>query len=419
MVNIYYIHCLYSQAAGYGIGTFLSHLIDTVKRNHPAITVVELGSTASSVVYARTDGISYIRIPAISDFWEHKESYAKNAAYILSSFIDKSARNIFHFNFSHHLPMAAKLKELYSGCRIAITIHYLDWMIRYPKNHSLFYNSLSKKKDERNAFEKDLYLEYTQERQFFELADQIVCLSEHMVALVQQTYRIGSEKLRLIRNGLHDDPERRLTGPEKERKKEEAGFGRQEQLILYAGRLSSAKGLDILIEAFKGIAPEFPRARLVIAGGGQLETWTKKAAGYWKQITFTGKLERKELYELYRIADIGVLPSKSEQCSCVAIEMWMHGLPFIGNLTPGLQEMIGNRADGCVTFQHSERENISLLAQALAQLLSSEERMQEERIKSRNLYESGYRADNLLKYIDLYADLAADPDHNGKPSCAF
>ena len=292
-ISIYFIHCRYSQAAGYGIGTFLSELTRILHENGLAVSVVELGSNDQAISETEINGIKYIRLPAVNDFWKQKECYLRNAAYILSSFIEKKECPVFHFNFLYHFPMATKLKELYPGCRLIVTIHYIEWQIRYPDHQLIFYEAISKKKNARTAPENDLYEEYTTHRHFFELADRIVCLSDQTVSLLENTYGIGSQKLRLIRNGLRDDPVRLLTLSEKERKKEEWGFGKQEQLILYAGRLSVAKGLDVLIGAFKQIAPEFLQARLVIAGGGQLEEWIIKAAGCWKQITFTGRLEQK------------------------------------------------------------------------------------------------------------------------------
>ena len=51
----------------------------------------------------------------------------------------------------------------------------------------------------------------------------------------------------------------------------------------------------------------------------------------WNKITFTGKLNKEDLYKLYQIADIGVLPSFHEQCSYVAIEMMMYGIPLVAS----------------------------------------------------------------------------------------
>lgn len=46
------------------------------------------------------------------------------------------------------------------------------------------------------------------------------------------------------------------------------------------------------------------------------------------------------MFELYQIVDLGILPSFFEQCSYVAIEMMMFGLPFVAyTMQGGLKDM--------------------------------------------------------------------------------
>ena len=61
---------------------------------------------------------------------------------------------------------------------------------------------------------------------------------------------------------------------------------------------------------------------------------------------FTGKLSKQELYQFYQIADVGVMLSKHEQCSFVAIEMMMHGIPIIASDSTGLDEMVSDGING-------------------------------------------------------------------------
>ena len=97
-----------------------------------------------------------------------------------------------------------------------------------------------------------------------------------------------------------------------------------EYLLLFAGRLHAVKGLDFLIDAFRKVLEKIPGCRLIIAGNGNFETYLQKAKDICTKITFTGLLEKKDLYELYQIADIGVVPSLYEPFGYVAVEMIMH-----------------------------------------------------------------------------------------------
>ena len=106
------------------------------------------------------------------------------------------------------------------------------------------------------------------------------------------------------------------------------------------GRLDEGKGVGFLIEAFRRILNRMPEAHLLIAGDGDYDTCLKASADIWSRITYTGKVGKETLYDFYRIADIGVMPSFLEQCSYVAIEMMMHGLPIVGTDSTGLSEML-------------------------------------------------------------------------------
>ena len=58
------------------------------------------------------------------------------------------------------------------------------------------------------------------------------------------------------------------------------------------------------------------------------------------QIVLTGFLDKDALYELYRLADVGVVPSLFEPFGYVPVEMMMHGLPVVATATSGLNEVV-------------------------------------------------------------------------------
>ena len=100
------------------------------------------------------------------------------------------------------------------------------------------------------------------------------------------------------------------------------------------------KGLDFLIKAFRIVLFSFPQCRLVIAGEGDFFSYTKQSQDICSRITFTGFLDKKLLYEWYKIADIGVIPSLFEPFGYVAAEMMMQKLPLIVTATSGLNEVV-------------------------------------------------------------------------------
>ena len=115
---------------------------------------------------------------------------------------------------------------------------------------------------------------------------------------------------------------------------------------MFAGRLDEVKGIVFLIQAFRKVLETYKNARLLIAGDGSFNRWMKEAKDIWSQVIFTGRIEKEVLYELYHIADMGIVCSLHEEFGFVAIEMMMNQLPVIVSDTGGLSEIVENGISG-------------------------------------------------------------------------
>jgi len=85
-------------------------------------------------------------------------------------------------------------------------------------------------------------------------------------------------------------------------------------------------------------------------------------------------VDKKKLYELYRIADIGVVSSLHEEFGNVVIEMMMHGLPVIVGNTGGPSEIIEEGLSGLkvpIVIRKGQRcLDVQLLASRICLLLN-------------------------------------------------
>ena len=66
------------------------------------------------------------------------------------------------------------------------------------------------------------------------------------------------------------------------------------------------------------------------------------------QVHFTGKLSKQTLELIYSFSDIGILPSRYEQCSYVVLEMIKHKVPLIISNAPGLNELVEHGYSGLI-----------------------------------------------------------------------
>ena len=134
----------------------------------------------------------------------------------------------------------------------------------------------------------------------------------------------------------------------------------------------------------------------------------REALSISDKVTFTGFMEKNDLYDLYRIADIGVMPSFHEQCSYVAIEMMRHGLPITVSTTTGLKEMIVDGETGLhiPVIESADKAEIdtALLAEKIIFLLKHPSEAKRLGENARKRYEVKYSSklfrENMLNFYN-------------------
>ncbi len=97
--------------------------------------------------------------------------------------------------------------------------------------------------------------------------------------------------------------------------------------VLYAGRLTSEKGAELLVESFLRAYSADPRLHLLLAGGGPEEGMLRERLG--EQATFLGWLEGEELPRAYASADIFLFCSRTDTFGQVLVEAGASGLPVV------------------------------------------------------------------------------------------
>jgi glycosyltransferase involved in cell wall biosynthesis/predicted metal-dependent phosphoesterase TrpH len=97
--------------------------------------------------------------------------------------------------------------------------------------------------------------------------------------------------------------------------------------VLYAGRLSKEKGVDLLADAFLEAHRRDPRLHLVLAGGGPEEGLLRERLG--ERATFLGWLTGDTLARAYASADAFLFASSTETFGQVVLEAQASGLPVV------------------------------------------------------------------------------------------
>lgn len=130
--------------------------------------------------------------------------------------------------------------------------------------------------------------------------------------------------------------------------------------VVYAGRLSDEKGVDVLIDAMARL----DGCSLVIAGDGpargDLEARAVAVAG--DRITFTGRIDRAAVHDLLRRASAVVVPSRwHENQPIVVLEARGCAAPVVATSLGGLPELVRPGVDGAL----ADPDDAVALARAL------------------------------------------------------
>lgn len=111
--------------------------------------------------------------------------------------------------------------------------------------------------------------------------------------------------------------------------------------FLYLGRLETAKGIDVLVDAFTRVTRERPEAELHLAGFGSLEDELRSWSESSRSIQFHGAVFGKAKQELIRACDVLIVPSVwPEVFGIVVVEAYAQGKPVIASRIGGLPELI-------------------------------------------------------------------------------
>ena len=126
------------------------------------------------------------------------------------------------------------------------------------------------------------------------------------------------------------------------------GIKDNEKIVLYVGRLSKEKKLDVLLKAAKELSKKKKDIKFLIAGSGPADIYYKtitRRLGL-ENVQFLGPISRAKLPEVYAAADVFCIPSTFETQGIVALEAMASGKPVVCADYLALKELIINGKNG-------------------------------------------------------------------------
>lgn len=148
-------------------------------------------------------------------------------------------------------------------------------------------------------------------------------------------------------------------------------------LLLGVGRMAAKKGFQVLVEALPALLGAVPDAHVVLAGSGDLlDSLRRGAAPFGERVHFPGAVLHDELPDLYRAADLFVLPAVHDRAGNVdglpnvILEAMASGLPVVASAISGIPIAVAHGETGLLVAEGDRAE----LATALGALAADPDR---------------------------------------------
>lgn len=391
-----YVFDEYVSSQKNGIGSFLGEFLYCMKQmKEVEVCVLVFNANVDEFTILEEEGIEKMLFPSflLGDFMDNAEIVNR----FFKLYIPDSCKSVFFINHSPCERSLSMMKNSHPQSKLIFTIHDLGWTSAFTGDVEAFREMIHQEKaaeeSERNERVRNFYEE---ERNMYELADRVVCLSQDTSDLLVDTYLVPSDKIVLIPNGLRPAP-----SSNREELRQKLFVSKDDKVLLFSGRPTLKKGMYALLQAFELVLEVEPDARLVIAGFDNeinIEKLISIASPYAKRVTFTGLIERKRLSEWYSAADVGIIPSYYDQCPYTGIEMMMHGLPVVASDGYSLRNMFRdglNARTARIGNRENSEEFIRSIAAATLELLASKKLREKLSRGAATVFQSTYHVRNM------------------------
>ena len=213
----------------------------------------------------------------------------------------------------------------------------------------------------RNRLIKNVYIRL--ERRCSKFTDAVICVSEADRTQALRHRLADESRIRLIRNGIETTPPR--SGPAWDRRLLELQrkLNLDRPIVGAVARLHRQKGVSYLFRAAETILLAHPEAKIVVVGGGPLETEFRAMTakeGFGRSVAFLG--ERADASEILALFDVFVLPSLWEGLPLALVEAAAAGKPIVATDIDGVREVVRNGETGLLV---PPRDSAALAAAVL------------------------------------------------------
>ena len=241
----------------------------------------------------------------------------------------------------------------------------------------------------------------TFQRFVFNMADKVVVCNSQDINVMASEFGVPREKLVVIPPGVNCSK----FDPQKVKGKllRQKGIGGN-NIILYSGRITTAKGLNFLLQAVPKIVSRFKDLKVVICGSGDYRRdliSLAKELGVSSHVVFMDPVPANSFPSLLASCDVFVLPSLTESWGMSVAEALSMEKPVVATRVSGVTEIVHDKETGLIV----EPGDASALANAIIQLLMDRSFAMRLAKEGREFVTSNFDWSLLTrKFVDLYKE---------------
>jgi len=173
---------------------------------------------------------------------------------------------------------------------------------------------------------------YEVEKNGMMMADKVITVSNYTRDIVINKYGIDPAKVITVHNAV--EPVYRENGNTKPYR---------DKIVTFLGRITLQKGPDYFIQAARKVLKRMKNVRFVMAGSGDMLNRMIShvaRAGIADRFHFTGFLSGDDVYKMFEMSDVYVMPSISEPFGIAPLEAIQSNVPVIISKQSGVAEVL-------------------------------------------------------------------------------
>jgi glycosyltransferase involved in cell wall biosynthesis len=184
---------------------------------------------------------------------------------------------------------------------------------------------------------------------------------------------VAQARIARIPNAVDTEKFRGVSAEEKLQLRGRLGLPADKTVLVFAGRLSRAKGLPMLIEAWPALVQRYPQLYLVIVGSGKLsfddcEDSLREFVGAHNlqdSVNFAGESPR--VYEYLQAADVFIFPTEYEGFSLALVEALSSAIVAVVTSVGAAPDLIRHGQNGFLFPPKDPQAMLAVLNEALEQ----------------------------------------------------